>query len=160
MQVPYTPVKLPPQIGNMQLPYTPAKLPPLRDVDITVVKDAQSPPELNKNTQKEDEDFKDTPELTPSPDATNVTLNLTQMPAQFMRNAYDTKSPIAENNPQLMSMPNNLLLQQHYYHMYHKLLQHRVFVRPYMYKNLCPQLQNQPLQSHQVLQHLIHMSNQ
>jgi len=100
MQVPFTPVKLPPsQIGNMQLPYTPEKLPPLRDVNITVVKDAQSPPELNKNTQKEDEDFRDMPELTPSPDATNVTLNLTQRPAPFMRNAYDTKSPIAEKEP-------------------------------------------------------------
>jgi len=72
MQVPFTPVKLPPQIGNMQLPYTPEKLPPLRDVNITVVKDAQTPPELDKNTQKEDEDFKDMPELTPSPDATKV----------------------------------------------------------------------------------------
>ena len=55
-QVPFTPVKLPSQIGNMQLPYTPEKLPPLRDLNIIVVKDAQSPPELNKNTQKEDED--------------------------------------------------------------------------------------------------------
>ena len=70
MQVPFTPVKLPSQIGNMQLPYTPEKLPPLRDVDITVVKNAQIPPEFNKNTQKEHEDFKDMPELTPSPDAT------------------------------------------------------------------------------------------
>jgi len=76
MQVPFTPLKLPPQIGNMQLPYTPEKLPPLRDVDITVVKDAQSPPELNKNTQE----------------ATNATLSLTQRPAQFMRNAYDTRT--------------------------------------------------------------------
>ena len=68
MQVPFTLVKLPSQIGNMQLPYTPVKLPPLRSVDSTVVKNAHSPPEFNKYTQKEDEDFRDMPELTPSPD--------------------------------------------------------------------------------------------
>ena len=100
MQVPFTPVKLPSQIGNMQLPYSPEKLPPpLRDVNITVVKNAQIPPEFNKNTQKEDEDFRDMPELTPSPNATNVTSNLTQIPAPFMGKAYDTKSLIAEREP-------------------------------------------------------------
>ena len=98
-QVPFTPVKLPSQIGNMQLPYTPEKLPPLRDLNIIVVKDAQSPPELDKNTQKEDEDFKDMPELTPSPHTTDVTLNLMQRPTQFMTNACDTKSPIGVKEP-------------------------------------------------------------